>query len=79
MPWRPFDTAPKFPKKDDKGPLILVHGVRGFTLAYWQYGRVPDGGWWVDLMVCPAVLKGATHWMELPMGPETEEKEKTHG
>ena len=28
MPWKPFDTAPKFPKKDDKGPLILVYGVQ---------------------------------------------------
>ena len=65
MPWRPFETAPKFPRVDDKGPLILVYGVRGFTLAYWRHAAVPGGGWWVDETMCSAVLKGTTHWMEL--------------
>ena len=55
---------------DNKGPRILVYEERGFTIAYWQYGDMPKvEGWWVDLMVCTTVLKGATHWMALPDAP----------
>ena len=65
MFWQPFDTAPKLPRVDNKGPRILVYGVRGFTIAYWQFGDTPKvEGWWVDLMVCPAVLKGAIHGVQ---------------
>jgi hypothetical protein len=69
VPWQPFDTAPKTPRVDDRGPLILIYGERGVTLGYWRYGDAQVKGWWVDLTVVPSVPKGPTHWMPVPDAP----------
>lgn len=72
--WKPFSTAPKLPRTRDEGPRILVYGARGYTIAYWRYGNHPGvEGWWVDLSVCPAVLKDPIYWMPLPETPKDAE------
>ena len=71
--WQPFDTAPKLPRTDNKGPLILVSVESGRTICCWQYDDAAEvAGRWVDLRNYPAAPEKPTHWMPLPEDPENE-------
>jgi hypothetical protein len=59
MPWRPMDSALRFPKNErDQVPRIIIKCDRGEVEAYWQHCKDPGvSGWWVDPAIIPSVVK----------------------
>ena len=77
MPWQPFDTAPKLPRVDNKGPRILARTSRGEVVIYWQH--IADshaGGWWVDPSIVPSVVKNPTEWRAIGGEGKADKKDE---
>jgi len=65
--WQPIETAPK----DGRAFMVYVVRSENGPHCFAPVSRDSDGGWWDD-STGDAIepIRGATHWMPLPPGPE---------